>query len=116
LVDRVARATSYEVLNDGGPSVLELRDAVLAGTGSLRVTGHSHTYYDGEAFLGLPLGQLGEFGALVRAESLTFTDDFLDRTFDASDPLAVSPRPAYLDPDRPPAWTAEYPEEFRALL
>jgi hypothetical protein len=59
MVDRVARTTSHEVLNDGKPSVFELRDAVQQGSGSLRVIGHSRAFYDGEAFVGLPLGQLG---------------------------------------------------------
>ena len=36
--------------------------------------------------------------------------------FDPADPLAVSPRPAYLDPSGATAWAAEYPDEFRALL
>ena len=44
------------------PSVFELRDAVLAGRPagnavSLRVIGHSRTFYDGDAFVGLPLGR-----------------------------------------------------------
>ena len=38
LVDRVARTTSYEVVNDGTSSVFELRDAVLAdAAGNARV-------------------------------------------------------------------------------
>ncbi|MEA2588449.1 MAG: hypothetical protein QOH66_1376, partial [Actinomycetota bacterium] len=116
LVDRVARATGYEVLNDGRPGVFDLRDAVLGGNGSLRVIGHTRTYYDGDAYLGLALGQLGDFGLALRTESLAFTDDFLDRTFDVSDPLAVTPRPAYLNSVGATAWTGEYPDEFRTLL
>ena len=55
---------------------------------SLRVIGHSRTFYDGDAFVGLPLGELGDHGLAVRAESLAFTDDFLDDLFAAADPLA----------------------------
>jgi RHS repeat-associated protein len=118
IVNRVARSTGYEVVNDGRPSALQLRDAVLAGTanGALRVTSHSRTHYDGDAYVGLPLGQIGSFGLPVRSESLAFTDDFLDRTFGASDALAVPPRPPYLEPGGRTAWTAEYPPEFQALL
>jgi RHS repeat-associated protein len=116
LVDRTARSTNNEVLNDGRPSVFELRDRVFGGTGSLRVIGHTRNYYDGEAFVGLPLGQLGTFGALVRSESLAFEDDFLDKTFDPADPRAVGQKPLYLNPQGVSAWPGEYPVEFRSLL
>ena len=104
------------MLNQGQPGVFELRDAVFGGTASLRVIGHSRNYYDGGAFVGLPLGRLGDFGMLVRTESLAFTDDFLDRLYDAADPLAVSARPPYLDPAGATPWSGEYPAEFRSLL
>ena len=46
--------------------MFELRDAVLAdaagNTVSLRVIGHSRTFYDGAPYVGLPLGQLGDHG------------------------------------------------------
>jgi RHS repeat-associated protein len=120
LVDRICRATSYEVVNDGRLAVPELRDAVLAGpaagAASLRVIGHARSYYDGEAFVGLPLGVLGEHGLPVRAESLAFNDRFLDGLFDQTDPHTITPRPVYLAPGEATAWPAEYPQEFRDLL
>lgn len=120
LIDRVARTTSYEVVNDGRLGVAQLRDAILTGpteTGlSLRVIGHARTYYDGDAFTGLPLGTLGDHGLPVRAESLAFTDAFLDALYPADDPLAVGPRPVYLAPGGVTTWPAEYPPEFRAAL
>jgi RHS repeat-associated protein len=120
LVDRVCRSTSYEIVNDGTPAVVALRDAVLAGsTGgngmSLRVIGHSRTFYDGEAFVGLTVGELGEHGLAVRAESLAFTDEFLDSLYAGGDPLTVGPRPAYLAPG-PVTWPGEYPTEFGDLM
>jgi RHS repeat-associated protein len=123
LTDRVCRATSYEIVDDGRLSVVDLRDAVLAGPGqvagprvSLRVIGHTRTYYDGGAFTGLPLGALGEYGLPMRAESLAFTDDFLDGLYTAGDPLAVGARPVYLVPGEVTSWPWEYPQEFRELL
>ena len=77
-------------------SVFELRDAVLAGDAELRVIGHSRTFYDGPAFVGLPLGQLGEHGLPVRTESLAFTDAFLDDAVPgrhAALPRPGAPRP-----------------------
>ncbi|MCZ4123095.1 SpvB/TcaC N-terminal domain-containing protein [Streptomyces sp. H39-S7] len=120
LVDRVARTTGYEVVNDGRLSVDRLRDAILAGPApagpALRVIAHARTYYDGDAFTGLPLGTLGEHGLAVRAESLAFTDAFLDALHPAGDPLAVGPRPVYLAPGGVTTWPAQYPPEFRAAL
>ena len=116
LVDRVARSTSYEVLNDGRSSIFKLRDAVFDGTISRRVIGHARSFYDGEAFIGLPVGELGQYGALVRSESLVFTGDFLKTTFDSTDPQSVSLKPEYLNPQGVSTWRAEYPTEFRTLL
>jgi YD repeat-containing protein len=116
MVNRVARRANYEVLNDGRQSVFKLRDAIFDGTVSLRVTGHARSFYDGEAFVGLPLGQLGQYGALVRSESLVFTDDFLKRVFDPADPQAVSQSPVYLNPQGAINWPAEYPNEFKTRL
>ena len=65
---------------------------------SLRVIGHTRTFYDGDAFTGLPLGQLGDHGLPVRTETLAFTDDFLDdavrtRRSAGGQPPAGLPRP-----------------------
>jgi RHS repeat-associated protein len=118
LVDRVARATSYEVVNDGRLAVADLLPAVLAGAGSglaLRLIGHTRTHYDGLDFEGLPLGVLGEHGLPVRVESLAFTDGFLRALFDPRDPQALGPQPPYLTPGSP-LWSPEYPQQFRDLL
>lgn len=116
IVDRVARKTSYEVLNDGRPTVLALREAVAAGAAELRLIGHGRSFYDGEAFVGLPLGRLGDWGVVVRTEELAFTDAFLDALYDPADPRSASPRPCWLSPGVPVSWTPEYPAEFRAML
>ena len=124
IVDRLARTSTSEVVNDGRPSVFELRDGLLAATpalpsgASLRVIGHTRTHYDGDAFVGLPLGRLGEHGLPVRTESLAFTDRFLDELHgtNGGDAAPVGPRPVYLDPDGVADWPSEYPDEFRALL
>jgi RHS repeat-associated protein len=109
VADRVARTSSFEVVNDGRMSVDELHDAVLGGAAELRVIGHSRTFYDGPRYVGLPLGELGDHGLPVRTESLAFTDAFLDDLFPAGS------RPPYLDPSSP-MWSEEYPAEFRELV
>ncbi|HVQ90090.1 MAG TPA: SpvB/TcaC N-terminal domain-containing protein, partial [Mycobacteriales bacterium] len=112
-IDRVARQTRYEVGNDGRCTVPELRAAVLAAIAgestpdgvTLRVIGHHRTSYDGAAFVGLPLGELGRHGRPARTETLRFTDAFL---------TGLGTTPAYLTPGAA-EWTAEYPAEFREL-
>src|SRR4029077_17998330 len=112
IIDRVARSRNYEVLNDGRQNIFALRDVVSGGFAQLRAIGHVRNYYDGEAFTGLALGTIGEFGVLVRAESLAFTDDFLKATFDANDSLSVGSSPCYLKPTSVVNWSAEYPSDF----
>ncbi|HEY9284959.1 MAG TPA: SpvB/TcaC N-terminal domain-containing protein [Pyrinomonadaceae bacterium] len=61
-----------------------------------RVFSHVVNHYDGEGFEGLPIiGQLGDFGALTRVESLSLTDAVLQ---DAYDKLRTNDnrRPDYL--------------------
>jgi RHS repeat-associated protein len=120
LVSRTSRTSGYEVVNDGRPAVADLVAAVLAGPPagggfSLHLVGHARTYYDGDAFTGLPLGTLGEHGLAVWTETLAFTDDFLDSVYDLADPHAITPRPVYLDPGGVSEWPAEYPADFQKL-
>jgi RHS repeat-associated protein len=102
VVDRVARSTRYEVRNDGRQSALELHASVASGTAELHVIGQTRTFFDGDAFVGLPVGTIGDHGAPTRREELAFADAFL------ADALA----PAYLLPGVVP-WGAEYPGGFR---
>jgi hypothetical protein len=106
MVDRVARTTAFEVPNDGSPGLFELRDAVVEGTADLNLIGQSLNFYDGEAFEGLPFGQLGDFGAVSRGESGA------DRTIleEVYHPTVCPP--ALSRPERPPACTADIRSSF----
>lgn len=108
LADRVCRTTAYEVDGDRRRTAEQLRDAVFAEPADVlrRVIAHQRIYYDGAAFTGLPLGVLGAYGLPTRAESLAFTDAFLDGLFPGGD------RPPFLTTGGD--WPAEYPPEFRA--
>jgi len=127
MVTRVSGSASYEILNDGSRSVYDLYGEIQAGTASRKLFGQTFNYYDGEAFVGLPFGQLGDFGALVRATSLVLTEDILLEAY--SDPSEVTipdliqpdtdsnPNvpgiPPYLQPAGVTRWPAEYPQEFQ---
>ncbi|MGJ0483198.1 MAG: toxin TcdB middle/N-terminal domain-containing protein [Methylomicrobium sp.] len=115
LIDRVAKASSYEIINDGKFPALALWDAVRKGGASRQLIGQTLNFYDGAAFQGLPFGQLGDYGALTRTESLVLPDALLLELYRSGEAVLDPPElPPYLKPGAP-AWTDEYPAEFRKL-
>jgi RHS repeat-associated protein len=115
LVDRVASSASFEILNDGSPSVFDLYRQVQTGAAQRKLFGQTFNYFDGAAFSGLPPGKLGNFGAVTRSESLVLTEKILGKAY--GDPAnANAPRiPPYLLPEGSVKLPAEYPPEFRDL-
>jgi RHS repeat-associated protein len=113
MVNRVSGSTSFEILNDGSQTVYDLYRQIQAGAAQRKLFGQSFNYYDGDAFVGLPFGQLGDFGALVRTTSLVLTEEILREAYrDPANPNAPD-RPPYLRPEGITNWPAEYPQEFR---
>jgi RHS repeat-associated protein len=116
LIDRAATATTYEILNDGRSPLFDndgapapfLRDAAQPGAPSRRIAGQALNFYDGPAFQGLALGQIGDSGALTRTETLILTADILQ--------TAYGRVPPYLATNGPPPWTPDYSQAFRDLL
>jgi RHS repeat-associated protein len=109
--DRVAQIKSYEPVNPPtGPDsptdsveaalraqlslAQQLRDGFDRLTpGDAKLVGHQINRYDGTPFEGLPVGQLGQHGALIHTETLVFTDDVLDAAYSRSSDRR---RPGYL--------------------
>lgn len=113
IVDRAAASTSFEILNDGSQTAHDLYRRIQAGTVPRKLFGQTFNYYDGDAFVGLPVGQLGDFGALVRSESLVLTEELLREAYrDPANPEAPD-MPAYLRPEGAMTWPAEYPRELQ---
>ena len=115
MVDRVSTQERVELINDGSLSLLSLREAAMAGDLATSVRALSLTYYDGDPFQGLALGQLGDWGLAVRVESLALTPETLLAAYQGGDPAA--PIPPYLPPPGGPAatWPGEYPAAFQSL-
>lgn len=107
--DRVTHTESYEILNDGRSALFDLWEAIQSGGATRQLMGQSLNFYDGAAFEGLPLGELGDFGALVRTETLVLTADILQAAYGTEVPL-------YLVPEGAPPWTADYPDAFQAQM
>jgi RHS repeat-associated protein len=103
--NRVAKTTTYELENTTGKRVFDLAN-LLDTSPDLKVVGQTLNYYDGDAFVGLPFGQVGKYGALARTESLVLTDDILSKAY-RTEP------PPYLAHNGDVAWTEDYPQGFR---
>jgi RHS repeat-associated protein len=114
IVNRVSGSTSFEILNDGSQSVYDLYREIQAGAATRKLFAQSFNYYDGERFVGLPFGYLGDFGALVRSESLVLTEDILRHAYLDPTRSSAPSSPPYLRPESVTSWPAEYPQEFRA--
>jgi RHS repeat-associated protein len=113
MVDRVAASTSFEILNDGSQTVYDLYRGIQAGMAPRNLIGQTINYYDGDGFVGLPFGQLGDFGALVRSEALVLTEELLREVYrDPASPDAPDV-PPYLQPGGITTWRVEYPKEFQ---
>lgn len=111
MVNRVARTISYEIINDGSQPLTDLLAAIRAGSAERSVIGQSLTYYDGEAFEGLPFGQVGRFGVATRSETLVLTQEIVQAVY--RDDTGTSAIPPYLTPFSTIVWGDEYPEAFR---
>ena len=111
IVGRAAKASSYELkLGEELMTVAQLKQAALAGTISRELIGQSLSYYDGPAFEGLPLGEIGLYGAPVRSETLVLTEENLQA---AHGEEAIPP---YLRPESDASELAEYPQAFQESL
>ncbi len=116
MVDRAATANSFQIFPPSdlmvpNVTVSQLRNQAFDGTAPRELIGQGFNYYDGEAFIGLPLSELGPFGALVRSEALVTIEAILAEAYRSNDPDA--PRlPPYLDPGGEVNWPDEYPEPF----
>lgn len=117
IVDRVARTTTREIRSTGREDLFQLKDAIARDQAPGDIIGQSLSFYDGPSFQGLPVGQIGDHGALVRTDTLVLTQDILQQAYRSGDQLAAPPEmPPYLDPNGAPSWTGEYPQPFRDAL
>ena len=115
LLNRVAKTSNYEIKNDGKMSMFTLWDGVKGGTVAKQLVGQTLNFYDGPGFQGLPFGQLGIFGALVRSENFVMSDALLEELCrSGATPTNPPEVPVYMKPGTP-VWADEYPAEFQKL-
>jgi RHS repeat-associated protein len=110
MVNRVKRSISYDATKSAmNTSVFALRDEIFANYAALPVIGCSISYYDGAAFTGLSYGQIGNYGAQVRSETLVITDAIITEAYGSAIPECFKS-----SPDWSP--TNGYPAAFSGQL
>lgn len=110
--DRVCRARLFEVRNTGEHSALDLWKLTRSNPTPGPVLNETLKYYDGPGFVGLPFGQVQEFGRLSRVLELAFTDSMLSSAYTRSDDGLTHAIPPYLLLTSS-QWPSEYPATFK---
>lgn len=103
ICDRVSEQKSFEISNDGNGSVFALRDSILGDSATKTCIGHVLTYYDGNAYTGLSLGNIGSYGLPVKVEQFYTSVNNLD--------AAYATRPEIFATTAPPN-LSNYPTEY----
>ncbi|MDX2032572.1 MAG: SpvB/TcaC N-terminal domain-containing protein [Blastocatellia bacterium] len=121
IVDRRASSNTFQIYppsDQAAPAltIAQLQEQAFNGEAPRALIAQGFNYYDGEAFIGLPLGDLGEFGAVIRTETLVTTEDLLAEAYRGEEPDAPAAIPVFFDPDGAIDWTEEYPQAFRQGL
>ncbi|HTR05325.1 MAG TPA: SpvB/TcaC N-terminal domain-containing protein [Paraburkholderia sp.] len=109
----LATVTQRQFPNDGSMTLDTLITAIVAEPARGMVTAQTFHYYDGEPFVGLPLGSIGAWGAQTRVEQYAFSRETLIAAYASPDGAKVPP---YLEPGVTPPWTDDYPVAFREQL
>ncbi|MBL7792405.1 MAG: VCBS repeat-containing protein [Saprospiraceae bacterium] len=107
--DRVAGVKQWEIVNTLGKTVEEI--AQLVDGSSMKIFGHSLTYYDGKAYQGRPWKEVGKFGAATRIEALVLTTEILKEAYE--DTLYNGQKPVFFNDGNQIQWTAEYNNRFQ---
>ncbi len=109
MVDRVKRSISYDATRTANnTTVFAYRDFVF-DSNTLPVIGCSLNFYDGTAFEGLPHGEIGEFGVMVRSETLVITDSIIANAYGTNTPECFKANPDWSSANG-------YPADFEGLL
>ena len=113
VVNRVCESSSFEILNDGSlPSTISTARPKPAAAAP-RLWPHVQLLRRRGLRRAAVSDELGEFGALVRSESLVLTEEILRDVYrDPAEPV-VATTPPYLAVTGAIDWPADYPKEFR---
>lgn len=99
MVNRVKKTTAYDATSSAqGQGVLAVKDFVFSSYNptTLPVINCTLHYYDGNAFIGLPFGQIGHYGAQVRSETLILTDTHINAIYGTTTPECFKANPDWI--------------------
>ena len=109
MADRIKRLVSYDATMPAHTTdVFAYRDTVF-DSHTLSVISCTLSYYDGDAFEGLPYGQIGSFGVPVRSETLITTDKIITAAYGVNTPECFKIIPDWSS-------TNGYPADFESWL
>ena len=114
MVDRVCRSLNFEIFPANNENAFELKQRMFAvdfENNTIpsaeaqvgKILGCTFNYYDGAAFIGKAYGQLGDYGVLVRSETLIITKDIIIEAYGSDVPecfkgeLGISGTPDWSD-------------------
>lgn len=110
MVNREKRKIAYDATQSAiNKNIFALRDNVFDSQTNLDIINCTLCFYDGNAFAGLPYGQIGNFGVQVRCETLIITDAIIGAAYTSTPQCFVSGTPNW-------GITAGYPLAFAGLL
>lgn len=101
ICDRQCRAVGYKVFQDPSVNAFDLGEQLLIqnfsldGGGILDPLACSVNYFDGTAFTGLPFGQIGDHGAVVKTETLVIDQKRINLAYGANVPECFQASPDY---------------------
>jgi RHS repeat-associated protein len=99
MVNRVKKTTAYDATTSAqGQGVLAVKDFIFSNYNptTLPVINCSLNYYDGNAFMGLPFGQIDNYGAQVRSETLILTDAHINAIYGTNTPECFKANPDWI--------------------
>jgi len=102
MMNRVKQSKAFDCTFSGTKTIFDFYFDIQNNLEIGDILSHQFNYYDGSAYTGLSLGSLGNYGALVRAETLISTNAIYNSAYGSlPDTLKSSP-----------SWGSEYPSEF----
>jgi hypothetical protein len=103
MMNRGLQSKAFDCTYTGSAmSIIDFFKSIVANSNIGSILAHSINYYDGDEYVGASFGNLGNYGALVKSETLVLTDGIITTAY-GSVPETLQ---------NSPSWSGEYPYDF----